>query len=209
LISFVTYLPDLMSCSFSFILILNDNFKFDFFKFSVMNSKVSILVVTIIFLITNCFAQEKSKKELKEERKIEYQNQIEALIGTKEFVFKANTASPIGFKTVGLTPNLYYVRFQPDLVVSFMPYYGKAYGNMGFSNDTGLNFEGIPEEFTSSTGKKSYQVKVKVSSEGNAYTLIITIRFDGVTSLSISSNNRSNIVFDGYITPPEMPEEKR
>jgi hypothetical protein len=174
-----------------------------------MIQKVSISAILVFLLIANCFAQEKSKKELKEESKIEYQKQIEALIGNKEFVFKANTASPIGFKPVGLTPNTYYVRFQPDLVVSFMPYYGKAYGNMGYNNDSVLNFEEIPEDFTSSKDKKSYQVKVKVRSEGNSYTLIITIRFDGVTSLSISSNNRSNIVFDGYISPPENQEEKR
>lgn len=174
-----------------------------------MSPKFPLITIIFILVITTCFAQDKSKKQLKEEQRIEYQNQIEALIDSKEFVFKANTASPIGFKPVGLTPNLYYIQFHPDLVVSFMPFYGKAYGNMGFYNDTGLNFEGKPEDYTKSKGKKSYQVKVKVSSEGNAYTLIITVRFNGITSLSISSNNRSNIVYDGYLTPTEIPAKNR
>lgn len=166
-------------------------------------SRNLVFIIIALFFSVSSFAQDKTKKQLKEESRIDVQNQLETLIGAKDFVFKANTASPMGYKPVGLTPNMYYVRFTTDMVISFLPYYGNSYGNMGFNNDSGLKFEGVPEDYVSSKGKKSYQVKVKVRAEGNAYTFILTVRFDGVTTLSVSSNNRGNIVFDGYLSSSE------
>ena len=52
-----------------------------------MNTKILILAILSLFIVNPCSAQEKSKKQLKEEAKIEKQKQTEAMINAKEFVF--------------------------------------------------------------------------------------------------------------------------
>jgi len=174
-----------------------------------MRFTISILVIFSFLITPNCLAQEKTRKQIKEENRIEIQKQLDTLIDSREFIFKATSASAMGYKPVGLTPNTNYMSFDHDLVISQMPYFGNSYGNIGFGIDEGLKFEGIPENYTVKKGKKSYQIKVTVKSQGNAYKLIITVRFDGVTSLSVSSNNRSNIIFDGYLTSLDIQEIKQ
>jgi hypothetical protein len=49
------------------------------------------------------FSQEKTKKELKEERKLEKQKEVAALVDAREFVFVARTTLPTGMKAVDLT----------------------------------------------------------------------------------------------------------
>jgi len=175
-----------------------------------MNAKYSILAVLFSFIVTIGFAQEKSKKQLKEERKIEKQKQTEAMINAKEFVFIANTALPSGYRSVNLTTNTNYVKFHPDLIDSYMPYYGTAYGGVGYgTGDTGLKFEGKPEEYTVTKGKKNYQVNAVVKAEHDTFRLSLSVGFEGSASLSIISNNRSSISYNGEISAPEKKEEKK
>lgn len=169
-----------------------------------MNRKISFLVVIFSLIITTGFSQEKSKKELKEERKIEKQNQIEAMVNAKEFVFVGRTANPMGMRPVNLTSNPNYVKFQPDLIESEMPFFGKAYSGIGIgSSDTGLKFKGKPEKFTVVKGKKNFKIDAVVKGKADNFRLSLSVGFEGSTTLSITSNNRSTISYQGEISAPE------
>jgi hypothetical protein len=173
-----------------------------------MNSVKIMVVVVVTLIATQGFSQEKSKKQLKEEQKIEKEKQTEAMLNAKEFVFVARTALPQGYKTVNLNTSEYTVTFKPEYIVSYMPFYGKAYSGVGFGGDNGLKFEGKPEIFTVTKNKKNYQVKAEVKGQNDYYTISATISFGGNASLTINSNNRSSISYNGDISPVRKTDEK-
>ena len=168
-----------------------------------MNRKISILAIIFSIILNPLFSQEKSKGELKEEKKIERQQQVEALVNSREFVFIAIKAQPQGSRSIDLTTNQGKVKFHPDLIESDMPFFGRAYSGAGYGGDSGMKFKGNPEEFTVVKKKKNYQVNAVVKGEHDTYKLFLSISISGSASLSINSNNRSSISYTGDISVPE------
>jgi hypothetical protein len=173
-----------------------------------MKTKNIFLVLFLSLVVTMSFAQEKTRKQLREARKIEKQKQTEILVNSKEFVFVARNASPQGFSSVDLTTNPNYIKFQPDFIKSEMPFFGTAYSGVAYRGDGGLNFEGKPLEYTFKKEKKAYQIKAVVKGQNDVYTMFLSIFFDGSASLSINSNNRSIISYNGEIGPIEKKDVK-
>jgi len=167
-----------------------------------MNTKASTLLVFILLYAAVGMTQEKSKKQIKEEQKIEKQKQIEAMLAAKEFVFLAKTALPQGSKSVNLTSS-YDVSFSTDFIKSYLPYYGRAYSGVGYGGDKGMMFEGKPKEFTVTKGKKNYQVNAIVAGETDTYRISLSVSVSGSSSLIINSNNRSSISYNGEIIAAE------
>ena len=168
-----------------------------------MKTKISILFLLLLMCSITLFAQEKSKKQIKEEKKLEKQKQVQTMMNERVFIFTARTALPQGYKTVNLNSNMYTVDFSPAKIVSYLPYYGRAYSGVSYGGDDGLKFEGTPEDFTVTTGKKNYSAKAEVKSEKEVYKLMLTVGFEGSATLTVSSNNRSSISFNGEISAPE------
>lgn len=160
-------------------------------------------IVLISLLMTNLFSQEKTKKEIKEEEKLQKQMQIEALINGKDFVFIARYALPMGAKQVDLTSNPNYVKFHPDLMDGYMPFFGTATSGIGLSGDNTIKFKIKPEVFNIEKKKKSFEIEAKVKGENDIYRLSLSVMFEGSASLSIISNNRSTISYQGEIFPPQ------
>ena len=173
-----------------------------------MKTKNIFLVLFLSLVVTMSFAQEKTRKQLREARKIEKQKQTEILVNSKEFIFVARNASPQGFGSVDLTTNPNYIQFQPDFIKSEMPFFGTAYSGVAYRGDGGLNFEGKPLEYTFKKEKKAYQIKAVVKGQNDVYTMFLSIFFDGSASLSINSNNRSIISYNGEIGPIEKKDVK-
>lgn len=164
-----------------------------------MRTKVALLLVLFFLIINSGFSQSKSKKELKEEQKIEQQKRIEALVNSREFRFVARTAIPTGMRSVNLISNPNFVKFQPDMIESEMPFFGRAYSGIGYGGDSGLKFKGPPAEFTVTKGKKGYVVNAAVNGTTDSYKMVLNISFQGSASLSITSNKRSTISYHGEI----------
>ena len=174
----------------------------------IMNLNFSVLLLSFILITSSLFAQEKTKKQEKEEQRLELQAAIEAIITSKTFNFQPGTAAAQGFRPVGISSEHNYVRFRPDSIVSKLPFFGQTYGSMAFGGDEGLKFAGVPENFTVTKKKKNIRVNALVKSEVNVHRLILTVRFNGKATLSVSSNNRSPVTFEGWISVDEIPEEK-
>jgi hypothetical protein len=173
-----------------------------------MKTKVLFALVLSALITTPGFSQEKTKKELKEERKIEKQKQTEALVNSKEFLFTARTAMPQGGRSINLATNPGSVKFHPELIRSDMPYFGKVTGSVPYGGGGGMKFEGKPEGYTVTAKKNGYQVNAVVKGENDTYRLSLSVSPEGSSSLSVTSNNRSVITYSGEISAPEKPAEK-
>jgi hypothetical protein len=157
-----------------------------------------IMLIFVVFSHTNAVAQEKSKKQLKEEAKIEKQKQTALLVNSKEFVFVARTAISQGGRSINLTTD-YTVEFHSDLIKCDLPFYGRAYSGVAYGGDGGMKFEGKPTVFSIEKNKKAYVIKAEVRGERDSYSLMLSVYFDGSAYLSINSNNRSSISYNGDI----------
>lgn len=173
-----------------------------------MNTKISLLVILFSMLLVPVYPQEKTKKEIKEEEKLQKQILIETLINSKDFVFIARFAMPMGSSQVDLTSNPNYVRFNPEMMDGYMPFFGTATSGIGLSGDNTIKFREKPENFKIEKMKKSFLIEAKVKGENDIYRLSLSVTFEGNTSLSIISNNRSTISYQGQIFPPETIKYK-
>jgi hypothetical protein len=146
-----------------------------------------------------CFAQEKTKQQLKEEKKIAKQKQVQSLIDSKEYEFVAVTAYPQGTRSIDMVSNPNYLRIKNDSVFSEMPYFGRAYAGVGYGGSGGLDFKGPVQDFSITKNKKDYTIKAKVKDNSDSYTIILTVFFEGNASLTINSVHRNSINYRGSI----------
>jgi hypothetical protein len=169
-----------------------------------MKTKFILLLVLFACTVIKVYSQEKSSKEKKAEEKLAVQQQVEALLNGKEFVFTGLDAYPTGYRTVNLTGRQNFVKFHPELIQSDMPYFGRAGSSAAYasSSDAGLKFEGKPEEYTFSKKKKNYLIGMVVKEAGDTYRISLVVQFSGSTTLTINSNSRSPISYNGYLSAP-------
>lgn len=169
--------------------------------------KLPILVVFACFLNFSVFAQEKSKKELKAEQELKKQKEIEALIDSKNFVFEAQKAIPQGGRLLNLDYNTYFLKFNETKTTCDLPFFGRAF-NVAYGGDGGIKFEGVPENTKIEKSKKKYTVRTTVKGKDDVYNLLLNVFFNGGASLSINSNNRGSISYDGEVEAPKTDEVK-
>lgn len=172
-----------------------------------MKTKIAQLIVFLLIGFVPAIAQSTDRKAVKEQKRIEHEKEIAALVDSKRFEFKASRALPTGFRPMDLTTNPNFIRFSPELIVSEMPFFGRAY-SVPYGGDGGLKFEGKPEVYAIEKGKKFYAVDAKVQSKGDYFAINLSISFDGGATMSISSNNRSPISYYGEISEIIKPAEK-
>ncbi|QSB28497.1 DUF4251 domain-containing protein [Flavobacterium sp. CLA17] len=168
-----------------------------------MKAKSLILLVLFCFLSLSVFSQEKSKKELRAEKELHEQKETEGLINSKNFVFNAEKANPLGYRMIILDYNTYTIKVTEENVVCDLPYFGRAYNVAYGSSDGGMKFEGKPENITIEKKKKSYSIKMIVKGKDDVYTLLFSVFFDGGTNVSVTSNNKASISYDGEIKAPK------
>ncbi|MDQ6470765.1 DUF4251 domain-containing protein [Flavobacterium sp. LHD-80] len=173
-----------------------------------MSVKLSILLAFSCLFTLPAFAQEKSKKELKAEQELKKQKEIEALIDSKNFAFEAQKATPQGGRLLNLDYNTYFLKFNEANTTCDLPFFGRAY-NVAYGGDGGIKFEGVPENTRIEKSKKKIIVRSTVKGKNDVYDLLLTVFFNGDASLSVNSNNRAPISYDGVVEAPKTDEVKK
>lgn len=165
-----------------------------------MKLRFLIIIILLTQVMPAAFCQGKSKKELKEETKLEKQNQTEALIDSRVFIFVARYAYPTGSRQINLPANSNYVSFRPEMIEANMPYFGTAYTGIGYGGDSGLKFKGQPEIFKVERRKKGFLINATVKGTNDVFRLSLEVTNSGSASLSVISVNRSTITYQGEIS---------
>ena len=163
-----------------------------------MKTKITFITLMMIFILGPCFAQQNSRKAHRENAKMERVRQTKILINSREFVFTATRALPLGGGSIDLTTNPNYLKFHSDKIESYMPFFGRAY-NVDYGGDGGIKFEGKPEEFKITTRGKGYELTAIVSAKLDSYQLNLFVTPEGSATLMITSNNRNPISYYGEI----------
>ncbi|MBB4801912.1 hypothetical protein HNP37_001973 [Flavobacterium nitrogenifigens] len=171
-----------------------------------MSAKLSVLLL-VCFLSFPALAQQKTKKELKAEEAQKKQKEIEELIDAKTFVFEAQKVTPQGGRLIILNDYSYFLKFNSDTVSCDLPFFGRAF-NVGYNGDGGIKFEGKPENIKVGKKSKNINFQTTVKGQNDTYDLMFRIFYNGTATLSVNSNNRAPISYDGIIRAPEEKEKK-
>jgi hypothetical protein len=165
----------------------------------IMNKKLIYVIVLFTVFSGSCFAQNISKKDLKEEQRRINDQKIENMINKKEFVFVAQIALPQGYRSINLTTSPNYIKFFPDLIDSDLPFFGRAYSAAGYGDIGGMKFKGVPENYSFSKVKKGYEITATVNNDAHSYRITLSVGPEGSGTLTITSDYRSPISYEGDI----------
>ena len=125
---------------------------------------------------------------------------ITALIVNQDYTFKAQTTTPLSGRLRQLTSD-YDLQVSKDVIISQLPYFGRAYSAPINPSDGGIQFTSKDFEYRL-TGKKKggWDIAIKFKDAGDVQQMQLSIFNNGTASLQVISNNRQAITFNGYIT---------
>ena len=124
---------------------------------------------------------------------------IKEMIASRQYLFIAESATPMSGHTRQLTPD-YTLNVKKDTVEAYLPYFGRAFTATIGSADVGIQFKSSDFEYTDREEKDGgWNVTIKPKGVSDADLLVLHISTNGYTTLQVNSNMREMISFYGYI----------
>ncbi|HEX9508930.1 MAG TPA: DUF4251 domain-containing protein [Puia sp.] len=132
---------------------------------------------------------------------------IKNLVDSQNFVFKAQSAMPMSGRTRQLTSD-YDLKVTKDQIVSYLPYFGRAYTAPIDPSQGGIQFTSKDFDYTVEARKKGgWDVQIKPKDYRDVQQMSLSISENGYATLQVTSTNRQAISFYGYITA--IPTRKK
>ena len=126
---------------------------------------------------------------------------IQNLVETQQFVFKAETVSPLRGGTRHLTSD-YELKVSKDSLIADLPYFGRAYSAPLDPSKGGIQFTSVNFQYKPEMRKKGgWNVSIKPKDASGVQQISFIISSNGSATLQVISANRDAISFDGHIVP--------
>jgi hypothetical protein len=131
---------------------------------------------------------------------------VKNIIQSKNFIFKAEYVNPQSGSTRPLTSE-YDVSVKSDKVVSYLPFFGRAYTAPVNPAEGGIKFTSLKFDYTIKQKNKKWDVRIRPRDVSDVQDMYLTVFDNGKASLRVISTNRQSISYDGYII--ESKQEKK
>ena len=172
--------------------------------------RIAIYITLLTIMIVAINANGQSKKEKNAAKALK----IKMLVDSGRFVFIANYATPLRGGQKILTSD-YDVRIAKDTIITFLPYYGRAFlAPNDIPIDGGIKFTTTDFKYTT-TVKKNGTWEIRIKPKDNNITdwrdvqqFYLTIGTSGYATLDVISSNRDPISFNGYIESQRPVKEQ-
>jgi Domain of unknown function (DUF4251) len=170
-----------------------------------MKDLFTLLLIVSAGLSAAC--AQTSKQDKKAAKVAAVKNDIES----KRFTFLANEMIPQGGGSKQLDYG-YDVRVTPDSVISFLPYFGRAYFDVPYNpTDGGIKFTSTNFDYKVVEKKKGgWEITIKPKDVKNLSRIVLYVSSNGYASLTVTSFNRDMITFYGNLEKnrnlAELPE---
>ena len=133
---------------------------------------------------------------------------IQQAVETKNFIFKAESVTPQRGKMRQLTPE-YDVVLRPDTIISFLPYFGRAFTAPINPSEGGIKFTSTRFNYVVSQKKKGrWEITIRPKDVTDVRELYLTVFDNGRASLMVNSNNRETISFNGFVLEGKLINKK-
>ncbi len=125
---------------------------------------------------------------------------ISKKISSQQYIFIAQVAIPQTGSSQQLTGR-YDLTISKDTIISYLPYFGRAYVAPVDETDTGIKFTSTQFEYSNKTIKRGrgWQVTIVPNDVTSVQKMFLTIYKNGTASLDVINTNRQGISFTGYI----------
>jgi len=163
-----------------------------------MKNLILVLVVITTFS-SSLIAQ--TKKELKEQKAIEYYEKIKALVNSKVFVFDAVWISTTRGRRINIASGSNSIAVVQDSTKAAMQFFGEV-NSIRFSGNEGVAFNNIMYDYQVKFNdkKKNILVSYRVKNKSENYNVSMTITKSGNTYVDVYSNVKRNVTYDGKVS---------
>lgn len=138
------------------------------------------------------------------------------IVNEKNYIFVATSAIPVnsaavndillkmpgngGGGVVNLAGNGYDVRLNKDSLIAYLPYYGRSYIAPVSNDDNGYKFTATDFTYDEVKTKKGWDISIRTKDVRDNTRLQLSISEKGYASLTITSNSRQSITYNGYLS---------
>jgi hypothetical protein len=146
-----------------------------------------LFFAAIMAVSTALYAQDNDKTDTK------------TWVETKNYVFNAEFASPQSGQSRPLTSS-YDLTVRPDSIISYLPFFGRAYTAPIGVTDGGIKFTSTKFDYKTQARKKGrWEISIRPKDISDVQQLNLTIFDNGRANLRVTSVNRQPISFTGYV----------
>lgn len=162
-----------------------------------MKMSLKLIIPIIAVLLLSGFTSE--KKEKKEKKTIDGF----ALVDSKSFVFDAQSMTSQKGAHRSLTSS-YDLTIKGDTAIAYLPFVGRAYSG-AYGGDGAIEFDGDMQDYKVELKEKKKEkndqkvVSFVVKGNNDTYTCRLSVSRSGNASLTVTSNNRQAMSFNGQI----------
>ncbi len=164
--------------------------------------KKLLFIITTLLVITSCATTNEtglSKSELRNEKKLAEQETVKKAVESRRFIVKFDKIYFSHGGIVDLLPRSNYIIIDGEKAVISAAYLGRQWDIKPIS---GINVIGRTQNYElKNTSKGMYEIKMKVSRDGNSFDIFLTISKNGSCSASLSSMRIENVRYRGQIVP--------
>lgn len=167
----------------------------------------TILFMTCLAVISYCQSStaQNDAADKSDAKKAAFKNMVDS----QHFVFVAQSVTPLRGQFRSLTSS-YDITISKDTMVSYLPYFGRAYSAPIDPSKAALNFTSTSFSYSVTAHKKNgWNVVVKPKDNTDIQQLLFTIFDNGSASLNVTSTSRDPISFNGYIQKEERKKKKK
>ncbi len=162
----------------------------------------------MLLSLAACSVSGLSAQQTKAEKKAAQAAKVKSWMDNQNYTFVAQSALPMGGRLRQLTSE-YDVRVTKDSVVSYLPYFGRAYTAPLDPTKLPLDFKSKDFTYTITPRKKDgWDITIKPKDVQDVQSLQITVSSDGYSSLQVTSTSRQPISFNGYVTEIRTKKKK-
>jgi len=156
----------------------------------------------MVLLFSSQFLFAQSKQEKKEQK----EKEIKELLDRGHFTIDVDRALPMGGKALNLT-SPYSLEIEGDSVMSYLPYFGRAY-NIPYGGGEGLRFQGMISEYNLTYDKKgTAKIQFRTRTDEDNYTFNVQVYKNGSSTIQVTPVNRQAITFHGELAPEKSKEK--
>ena len=125
---------------------------------------------------------------------------IKRIVESRNYIFKAQRANPLGGSmSRDLSSSYYDLTVGRDTVISFLPYFGRAYSAPVNPSEGGIKFTSTKFDYQQSNNGKRWTITIKPKDASDVQQLYLDIFDNGFATLQVISTNRQSISFNGYV----------
>ena len=160
-----------------------------------------ILVATVAMMGCNSQQKTGSKTNINYESIIEQQRFTfiaQSVNPTEDSRYNPRLMFPNGSNLYQLSSG-YDIKITPDSVIAYLPFYGRAYSAPIDPSKGGIQFTSTKFDYKKVIRKQNYEITITPKDAQDVNIVTMTISPAGYAYVSVLSQNRTPISFNGYI----------